>query len=180
MRIRVDTDYLWKVSRKIASAANVLHSLQKQLSAVWGQLNVAGWEGVYRDPVEQEWRQAQTRLNGLADQAEALSHFLTERADRFEKADRAGLAAVGQVTAAFAPIQQEWSQWFRPRQFALSLPQVLVGRLLRLGGENQPLPIFVTPGDLGEHLVGARYLRPIPSQWRQPLEKAIEMQRPAK
>lgn len=179
MRIRVDTDYLRETSRQISRVASTLRSLQERLSIAWGQLNVAAWEGTHRNPVEQEWRQAQSHAGSLVEQAETLAHFLVERADRFEEADRAGLVAVGQMAAAFAPIQQEWSQWFRPRRFA-SLPQVLVGRLLRLGEESQPLPICVTPGDFDKQLVGTRYLRPTLPQWRQPLDKALEMQRPAK
>jgi len=178
MRIQVDTDYLWKVSRQIAGAANALRSLQKQLSAAWGQLNVVGWESVHRDQVEQEWRQAQTRLNGLADQAKAHSHFLAERAGRFEETDRAGLAAVGQMTVAFAKTQRKWSQWFRPRRAVLSFPKALAGRLLRLGGweERIPSPLVVKPSDLDDRLIGTRHLRPIPPQWRQSLEEATKME----
>lgn len=178
MRIRVDTDYLWEVSRQLAGAANALRFLQKQLSASWGRLNIGGWEGMHRNQVEQEWQQAQIRLNGLADQAKALSHFLAERADRFEEADRTGLAAVAQATIAFAEAQQEWSRWFRPRRAVLSFPQSLAGRLLRLGGWEEQIPFIfvVTPSGRGNQLVGTRHLRSISPQWRGPLEETIEMQ----
>ena len=179
MRIRVDPDYLRETRRQISRSVAVLRSQREQLSTAWERLGVAGWEGRYRNQVEQEWRQAQSRASGLVEQAEALTRFLAERAARFEEADHTGLAVIGQMATVFAPIQQEWSQWFRPRQLA-SPPQVLVGRLLRLGGENQPLPICVTPGDLGKHLVGTRYLHPPLAQWRRSLEQVVETRRPAK
>jgi len=176
MRIQVDTDYLQEMSCRISEFANVLPSLQKRLSAAWGQLNISEWEEVHRDQIEQEWWRAQTCLNSLVDQAKTLSLFLVERADRFEEADHAGVAAVGRAVALFAKTQQEWNRWFQPNRSILSFPQALAGRLLRLGGWDKQIPFVfvVTPSDLGNQLVGTCHLRSTPPQWCESLEEALE------
>jgi len=96
-RIRVDPDCLRELARRFSETAGTLHALHGWLSGAWGRLGVGGWEGGHRGSVEPRWWQARTRLNALTEQAAALSRFLYDRAARFEEADHAGVAAVGQV-----------------------------------------------------------------------------------
>jgi len=176
MRIRVDTNYLQEVGHQVSNTVNALRSMHKQPSSAWRRLDVDGWEGQHRELIEPWWWQVRSRLGNLVEQTENLAHFLDERAVRFEEADHAGAAAVGSVVVAFAQARREWNRWFRPRRVALSFPHTVIGRLLRLGRQEGHLPsIFVvTPTNLGNRLVGTRYLRPTPPRWRQPLEKAVE------
>ena len=174
-RIRVDPDYLRELARRFSETTGALQALHGRLSGAWGQLGVGGWEGRHRGLVEPQWRQVRTRLNVLTEQAAALSRFLYDRAARFEEADQAGMAAVGQVAGAFAVAQQTWSRWFRPLQSVLSFPQDLVGRLLRLGGwvARAPVAFVASVGGLFTGLLaGTRFLRPVSPRWRTQLDEA--------
>lgn len=178
-RIRVDPDDLRELAHRFSQTACAFRSLHGRLSTAWGRLNAGNWERAHRGLVEPQWWQARSRLNGLADQAETFSHFLVERAARFEEADHAGVAAVGQAAAAFAEVQQEWNRWFRPLQPVLNFPQALIGRTLRLGGRGIQIPIASVAALNGledGYLMGTRDLRPISPQWQQRLEAAIETQ----
>lgn len=175
-RIRVDPDHLRELAHRFYETADALQALRSRLSVAWERLDVGGWEGEHRNQVEPQWWQAQTRLNVLSEQAAALSHFLNERAARFEEADRAGMAAVGQVAGAFAAARQAWDRWFRPLQYVLRFPHDLVGRLLRLGGwvVQAPVAFVASVGGLSTALLaGIRSLRPVPPQWRAPLDQAV-------
>jgi len=176
-RIRVDPDHLRELARQLSAMASALRSLHGRLSEAWGQLNVGGWEGRHRGLVEPQWWQVRARLNVLADQADALSRFLYDLVARFEEADQAGMAAIGQMAGAFAVAQQTWSPWFRPLQSVLSFPQALVERLLRLGEWVKQVPVtFVASltGLLSGVFVGTRSLRPASPQWQERLDQAAE------
>jgi len=181
-RILVEPEYLRTLSARWQQLASDLRVVLGRLSGAMGGLD---WQVRQSAGVEGEWQSARRRAEALASQAEDMARYLTGKARAFEEADYAGSLALGQVAGAFAVARQQWQSWWQHAQPALSFPQALVRRLLRLGGELVQMPALWTAGPLGivarlaGLLIGHRPLRPVPPGWDKTLQQTAGRSAPS-
>jgi len=98
MRITVIPERLDDLSRQMAQAANELRDLEGRLGRALGSLD---WEARQQANVEARVQAARTRAQHLADDAERLARFLTDRAAAFRQADAQGAESLGATTQAY-------------------------------------------------------------------------------
>lgn len=174
-RILVEPDRIQALSIRWQQRATELRDAVGRLSMAINRLD---WRVRQANGVESDWHIARQRAEVLASQAEEMARYLAQKAQAFEEADRAGAAAIGQVAGAFIAARQQWQEWWRQTQPALSFPQALVQRLLRLGGDFVCRLDVWTAGPLGIAaglaglLVGHRSLLPTPPKWQKTLQEA--------
>jgi len=84
MRILVTPERLDDLSRQMTQAASELRDLEGRLGRALGALD---WEVRQQANVEGQVHAARRQALALADEAEGLARFLTERAAAFRQAD---------------------------------------------------------------------------------------------
>jgi len=98
MRILVTPEQLDDLSRQMAQAASELRDLEGRLGRALGSLD---WEVRQQANVEGQVHSARRQALALADEAEGLARFLTERAAAFRQADAEGAQSLGDAVRPY-------------------------------------------------------------------------------
>jgi len=98
MRILVTPERLDDLSRQMTQAANELRDLEGRLGRALGSLD---WEARQQANVEAQVNAARRQAQNLANEAEGLARFLTDRAAAFRQADAQGAESLGATTQAY-------------------------------------------------------------------------------
>lgn len=98
VRILVTPERLYDLSRQMAQSATELRNTEHQLGRALGGLD---WEVRHQADVEGRVDAARRQALTLAEQAESLARFLSERATAFEKADAESAQSLGAITQPY-------------------------------------------------------------------------------
>ncbi len=98
VRILVVPERLHDLSRQMNQTAGQLHNLEGHLGRALGGLD---WQVRQQTNVEGQVRAAQSRARALAEQAETMARFLSERATAFQQADAEGASVLSVMTEAW-------------------------------------------------------------------------------
>ena len=98
MRILVTPERLDDLSRQMTQAANELRDLEGRLGRALGGLD---WQVRRQANVEGQVHAARRQALALADEAERLARFLTDRAAAFRQADAEGAQSLGDAVRPY-------------------------------------------------------------------------------
>lgn len=164
-RILVQPEHLRDLAVQCRRQADDLRLELSRLGAALGSLD---WQIREMAQVENTWHSARGRGYSLAEQAEALAHYLDRKAQAFADADNAGAAQFGQLALWAIPI---YRNCWRPPAHIFTFPRSWVEWLLWLGRIviMTPIPWIMTglgsvTSIVGGLLIGRQDLRVTQSQ----------------
>lgn len=167
-RIRVDTERLQELARRLAGAAAELRALCGRVGAAPGGLD---WALSERGEVDAAAQRACRQGVALASELEGLAGYLERKAAAFAEADAAAEASLGRASAAFLAAASASGSWWLSTAPQRTFPHTAVAQLLALGylgpGDPPPLPL----ADLGPLqalralAAGHAPLSPLPPEW---------------
>lgn len=152
MRIIVNPDELQQLVQQLRGTSRELRSVGNRISSAIGGLN---WEARYKAGIDAQVNQARSQANALANQADALAQYLSDKARAFENADRSGADAVGRF---FLQNRQRWSSI--PYRLVYPFPsprieaQMLSQNIARPSNERiaVPTPTPILRTELGKNI----------------------------